>query len=73
MRYAVQLLIPALIFASVVYLLTRQRRHQHDRTRDDDAATNGGGTSDVAAFIAILALGATVALGSAYLLTLLWE
>jgi hypothetical protein len=62
MRYVIQLLIPALIFVGVVYLLTRQRQ----RDRGDDPTRESG--SDTAAFIAMLALGAVVALGAAYAL-----
>jgi len=66
MRYLVQFLIPALIFVAVVYLLTRGRRD-----RRGEAAAQGG--SDTAAFIAILAVSAVVALGTAYALVALWE
>lgn len=62
MRYVIQLLIPALIFVGVVYLLTRQRRR--DRVESADPAAG----SDTVAFIVILALGAVVALGAAYAL-----
>jgi uncharacterized iron-regulated membrane protein len=62
MRYVLQLLVPALLFAGVVYLLTRQRRGP----ADGEAASES--RSDRAAFIAILALGALVALVAAYLL-----
>lgn len=67
MRYLVQLIIPALIFVGVVYLLSSRRR---DR-RDQDPAGTGG--SDTPAFIAILAISAVVALGTAYALVALWE
>jgi hypothetical protein len=65
MRYLVQLLIPALIFVGVVYLLTRRRR---------DASLEGEEkpASDTGAFIAILAVSALVALGTAYAMTQLW-
>jgi len=62
MRYVIQLLIPALLFAGVVYLLTRQRRGSAhvDAPREP--------RSDTAAFIVILALGAIVALAAAFIL-----
>jgi uncharacterized membrane protein YbhN (UPF0104 family) len=64
MRYFIQLLIPALIFVGTVYLLTRQRRR--DGTGSESAAQPAG--SDTVAFIVILALGAVVALGIAFVL-----
>jgi hypothetical protein len=67
MRYVIQLLIPALIFVGVVYLLSRQRRRDRVETADPAAG------SDTAAFIAILALGAVVALGVAYALQSMLE
>lgn len=69
MRYLIQFLIPTLIFAAVVYLLTRQRRHQ----RADGAEDGPQSGSDTAVFLAILALGAVVALGTAFALQSLWE
>jgi hypothetical protein len=68
MRYLVQLIIPALIFVAVVYLLTRGRRHRRDQGPEDDASA-----SDTPAFIAILAISAVVALGTAYALITLLE
>jgi hypothetical protein len=70
MRYLIQFLIPALLFAAVVYLLTRQRRHQQAEGRDDAEQRPG---SDTAAFLTILALGAVVALGTAFALQSFWE
>lgn len=67
MRYLVQFLIPALIFIGVVYLLTRPRRQDGERGA---APTEG---SDTGAFIAILALGAIVALGTALVMSSFWE
>ncbi len=69
MRYLVQFLVPALIFVGVVLLLTRQR--QPGRSANADRSARSG--SDVTAFVVILALGAVVALGTGYLLILLWE
>lgn len=63
MRLIIQLLIPALIFAGVMYLLTRR-----GRPRDVSART-----SDTGAFVAILAVSAAVALATAWLLMSVWE
>jgi hypothetical protein len=63
MRYLIQLLVPALMFVGVVYLLTRQRRRGGVGSGD-----TGETGSDTAAFVVILALGAVVALGAAWLL-----
>lgn len=64
MRYLIQLIIPALIFIGVVYLLGRQR----DRAPDKESRS-----SDVAAFLIILALGAIVAVATAFALQSFWE
>jgi hypothetical protein len=69
MRYLVQLLVPALIFVGVVYLLTRRRRQDVMQSRDADRPPS----SDTGAFIAILVVSAAVALGTAYLLTSSWQ
>lgn len=69
MRYLVQLLIPALIFVGVVYVLTRQRGQ--GRSQRDEQSPHSG--SDTAAFIAIVALGAVVALGTAWAMISLLE
>ncbi|MAT83039.1 MAG: hypothetical protein CMD39_02005 [Gammaproteobacteria bacterium] len=61
MRYLVQLLIPALIFAGVLYALTRQRR---GGARSESAA----GDSDTGAFLVILVVSGAVALGTAWLM-----
>lgn len=68
MRYLVQLLIPLLIFAGVVYLLTHRRRQP-----PTDTEVPGEGGSDTPAFLTILAISAVVALGTAYALITLWE
>jgi len=68
MRYFIQLIIPALIFVGVVYLLTRQRGQR----RGEDTADASGG-SDAGAFLLILALGAAVAIGTAFALQSFWE
>ncbi len=68
MRYLIQLIIPALIFVGVVYLLTRQR----GQSRAEDSADASGG-SDTGAFLIILALGAAVAIGTAFALQSFWE
>ncbi len=68
MRYLVQLLIPLLIFAGVVYLLTRRRKQPPAET--GNAAEDG---SDTPAFLTILAISAVVALGTAYALITLWK
>lgn len=60
MRYLIRLVIPILVFAGVLFLLSRTRR----RTR----ATEDAATPDTGAFIAILAISAMVALGTAYAL-----
>jgi len=64
MRSLIQLIIPALIFVGVVYLLTR--RSDGGRERDAD-------TSDGAMFLMILTLGAIVAVAMAFVLQSLWE
>ena len=64
MRYLIQLIIPALIFVGVVYLLSRQRGRQRE---------NNGDASDIGAFLIILALGAIVAVAIAFALQSLWE
>ncbi|MEQ8859485.1 MAG: hypothetical protein RIC56_12630 [Pseudomonadales bacterium] len=63
MRYLLQLLIPALIFVAVVYVLTRARRGS---TSEPDRPAER--TSDTGPFIVILAISALVALGTGYLL-----
>lgn len=63
MRYLLQLIIPALIVVGVVYLVMRQR----------NAAASGDGGSDTGAFMAILVVGAVVALGTAFALAALLE
>lgn len=68
MRYLAQFVIPALIFVSVVYLLTRGRRHQSARQDQTDHRH-----SDTAAFLVILGVSAVVALGTAYALVALWD
>jgi hypothetical protein len=69
MRYVIQLLVPALIFVGVVYLLTRQRRRDAS-SMSEQPQQNG---SDTAAFIVILALGAVVAIATAFVLQSLLE
>ena len=64
MRYLIQLIIPALIFVGVVYLLTR--RSDGGREPDTDR-------SESRVFLIILALGAIVAVGMAFALQSLWE
>lgn len=64
MRHLIQLIIPALIFVGVVYLLSRQRGRQRENTGD---------ASDIGAFLIILALGAIVAVAIAFALQSLWE
>ena len=68
MRYLIQLLIPALIFIGVVYLLTRRG----GGTAESDARGGRRG-SDTGAFIVILVISAFAALGTAYLLQSMWE
>jgi hypothetical protein len=58
MRYLVQLVIPALIFVGVLWMLTRQQRAR--------AAPAEG--SDTAAFVVILLVSGAVALGTAALI-----
>lgn len=65
MRYFIQLIIPAVIFVGVVYLLTRRR--------GQSGAEDGAGGSDTGAFLLILALGAAVAIGTAFALQSFWE
>ena len=64
MRYLIQLVIPALIFVGVVYLLSRRS----DGGRDPDA-----NASDSGVFLIILTLGAIVAVATAFALQSLWE
>ena len=64
MRYLVQFLIPALIFAGVLFLLTRGRRERSvERERE----------SDTGAFIVILVVSATVAISTAFMLQAMWD
>lgn len=65
MRFLVQFLVPALIFAGVVYLLTRRSRHS--------GSENARSDSDTGPFIVILLVSAAVALGTAFLLQAMWE
>jgi len=60
MRYLVQFVVPALIFVGVVYWLGRRRRAEAARSADDRPS----GGSDTGAFLAILALGAVVAIAA---------
>jgi hypothetical protein len=69
MRYLVQFIVPALIFVGVVYLLGRRRREAGSR-RDAEAPAGG---SDVMAVLAILTLGAAVAIATALALGNLWN
>ena len=68
MRYLVQLLVPALIFASVVYLLTRRRRQDRSAARIEGREP----ASDTGPFIVILIVSAGVALGTAWMLQGMW-
>jgi hypothetical protein len=61
MRYLTQLLVPALIVVTVVYLLANTKRGQ-DETRN----SNGG--SDNGTFVLILVVGAIVAVLSFFLM-----
>lgn len=70
MRYLIQLLVPALIFAGVVYLLTRRRRQHVSRDTGDTGDAAG---SETGPFIVILIVSATVALGTAWMLQSMWE
>ena len=65
MRYLIQFLIPALIFAGVVYLLTRRRQEASQDKLES--------RSDTLPFIVILVVSGVVALGSAWLLVSIWE
>jgi len=65
MRYLIQFLVPALIFAGVVYLLTRRRQEPSQDGLEP--------TSDTLPFIVILVVSGVVALGSAWLLVSIWE
>jgi uncharacterized iron-regulated membrane protein len=60
MRYLVQFVVPALIFVGMVYWLARRRRAEAARSADDRAPDR----SDTGAFLAILALGAAVAIAA---------
>lgn len=71
MRYLVQFLVPALIFAGVVYLLTRRRSQPERNTREREDVPRG--LSDTTAFIVVLITSAVVALGVAYIMQPLWE
>ena len=61
MRYLVQFLIPALIFLGVIYAVTRRRKHPN--TEGDDGA---------GVFLAILVIGATVAVAIMFILQANW-
>lgn len=64
MRHLVQFLVPALIFAGVLFLLTRGRRDPKiERDRE----------SDTGAFILILVVSATVAISTALMLMVMWD
>jgi Na+/proline symporter len=62
MRYLAQFLVPALIILVVVYLLARTKRGQ------DESTENTGAGSDTGTFVLILVIGATVAVGSFFVL-----
>ena len=61
MRYLVQFVIPALIFLSVVYAVTRQRRQPQTGTDDGSAI-----------FLMILVIGAVVAVAILFVLNVNW-
>jgi hypothetical protein len=69
MRYFVQFLVPALIFAGVVYVLMRRRRQDATRSLEEGRPP----ASDTGPFIAILVVSAAVALGTAFLLQSMWD
>jgi hypothetical protein len=69
MRHLVQLLVPVLIFAGVIYFLTRGRRRQSARAREED----GQPGSDTGAFIVILLVSTAVAIATAFMLQAIWE
>ena len=70
MRYLIQLLIPALIFIGVVYLVMRARRSrsvdQQTNAEDDD------GDGDKGMLILIIVAGAMVVVGVVFALQSLW-
>lgn len=63
MRYLIQFVIPAAIFLGVVYAVSRRRRHQAHGGNDDTAST----------FLAILVVGAVVAVASLFVLQANWN
>jgi hypothetical protein len=63
MRHLVQFLIPALIFAGVLWLLTRGRSRAPERERE----------SDTGVFIVVLLVSATVAISTAFMLQAIWD
>lgn len=70
MRYLILFVSAVLIFAGVVYLLTRSRRHfRREQSRPAGSDTD----SDTGPFIVILLVSAVVALGTAFLLQDVWD
>lgn len=61
MRYLAQLLVPALIIVTVVYLLARTKRGQDETREGTDGSDNG-------TFLLILVVGATVAVLSFFVM-----
>ncbi len=62
-RYLIQFVIPALIFLGVVYAVTRHRRRQASGDGDDTAGT----------YLAILVIGAVVAVATPFVLQANWN
>lgn len=69
MRHLVQFLVPVLIFAGVVYFLTRGRRQRSAPTREEGAEPR----SETGPFIVILLVSAAVAIATAVMLQAIWE
>lgn len=63
MRYLIQFVFPALIFLGLVYAVTRHRRSQASTTGDDTAGI----------FLAILVIGAVVAVATLFVLQANWN
>jgi len=70
MRYPIQLLIAALIFIGLVYLVMRKRQGRFEKPQSAAEANSDG---DRSIFVLILVIGAMVAVGVVFALQSFWE